>query len=99
MLDNKSPIDWRDILKITNNKPELAKEMVAMLGAELPEMKTSINGAYKSRHYAALLEKIHKLHGSCCYCGVTRLKQIAASLESKLKQQEYQGIDTLVAEL
>ena len=99
MLDNNSPIDWRDILKITNNKPELAKEMVAMLGAELPDMKTSINSAYKNQHYAVLLEKIHKLHGSCCYCGVTHLKNIAATLESKLKQKEHQGLDTLLAEL
>lgn len=99
MLDNNSPIDWRDILKITNNRPELAKEMVAMLGAELPEMKTDINHAHRSKRYAELLEKVHKLHGSCCYCGVPQLKHIAATLEMKLKRQEFQQLDPLLHDL
>ncbi len=99
MLDSNSPIDWRDILKITNNKPELAKEMVAMLGAELPDMKTDINHAHRTKQFRNLLEKVHKLHGSCCYCGVPQLKNIAATLEMKLKRQDYQQIEPLLQAL
>lgn len=99
MLDSNSPIDWRDILNITNNKPELAKEMVAMLGAELPDMKVDINHAHRTKQFPSLLEKVHKLHGSCCYCGVPQLKHIAATLEMKLKRQDYQQIDPLLQAL
>lgn len=99
MLETNSPIDWRDVLKITNNRPELAKEMVAMLGAELPDMKVDINYAHRHKRYPDLLEKVHKLHGSCCYCGVPQLKRIAADLEMKLKRQDFQQLDPLLQAL
>src|SRR3990167_975330 len=99
MTTQNSPIDWQDILKITNNKPELAKEMIAMLGDELPDMQKIINQAYTEKHYPTLLEKVHKLHGSCCYCGVPRLKKITATLETLLKERNYMDLSILMLQL
>ena len=93
MNDQTSPINWQEVLKITNNKPELAKEMVAMLATELPEMKVEIAHLYGQRNYAELLNTVHKLHGSCCYCGVAKLKAITAKVESDLKQGQWQYLE------
>lgn len=99
MIEQNSPIHWHEILRITNNKPELAKEMVAMLCDELPDMQKTINQTFKNQHYAALLETVHKLHGSCCYCGVPDLKKLTATIESKLKEYEYEGLEALIEQL
>jgi two-component system, NarL family, sensor histidine kinase BarA len=99
MIDHKNPIDWHDVMRITNNKPELAKEMLSMFGAELPEMKVTIKAAFQSKNYADLLKNVHKLHGSCCYCGVAKLKKMTADLEIDLKQQQYQQLPKQITEL
>ncbi len=99
MVDANNPIDWQYVLKITNNKPELAKEMISMLGAELPDVKRSINQTYREKKFNQLLDHIHKLHGSCCYCGVPHLREITIKLESSLKQKQYQGLDDWIKEL
>ena len=85
MQESNSPINWQEILKITNHKPELAKEMVSMLAGELPEIKIFIENALTTKNQTELLNHIHKLHGSCCYCGVTKLRQITAQIEKQLK--------------
>jgi len=88
MLHN-SPFDWDSVLKITNDKTELAQEIISMFIAELPIMHININQAYQQKNYAALLEFIHKFHGSCCYCGVPHLKELCKTIENDLKQQNY----------
>lgn len=85
MQENNSPINWQEILKITNHKPELAKEMISMLAGELPDMKMQIESALKNKNQPELINHLHKLHGSCCYCGVTKLRQITAHIEKQLK--------------
>lgn len=80
-----NPIDWPTLLLLTNNKPELAKELVRMFGVELPNVRTEINKTFEREDYSQLQELIHKLHGSCCYTGVNHLKKIASSLEDELK--------------
>lgn len=96
MTEYNNPIDWQDLMKITNNKPELAKEMIGMLSSELPSMQQNISLAYNGKDYAKLLDYIHKLHGSCCYCGVPTLKAITADIESYLKKQEHDKLPQLI---
>jgi len=85
MQESNSPINWQEILKITNHKPELAKEMVSMLAGELPDIKMLIESALKNKNQPDLINHLHKLHGSCCYCGVTKLRQLTAHIEKQLK--------------
>jgi two-component system sensor histidine kinase BarA len=74
-------IDWELAYKLVNGKKDLAKELFEKLVEILPEDKVNINNAFIERDWETLRERVHKLHGGCCYCGVPRLKQCAQLLE------------------
>lgn len=99
-MDNKAQtsktIDWELCLKLANNRPELAKELLTLLVNELPQVRANINEAYENKDYPALHRYIHKLHGATCYCGVPKLKEIAALLEAKLKKSNSDEIKKLL---
>lgn len=92
-------IDWPVALRQSANKEELAKEMLGMLVDYLREIETVVNTALEDEEYPAsdLLHHIHKLHGSCSYSGVPRLRKICASLEQALRNGA--SIDELEPEL
>ncbi len=80
-----SAINWTDCIKQSNNKPDLAQQLLDMLNLELPEFQQSITQAMQSNDIKQLQFITHKLHGACCYCGANDLKKILLSLEGKIK--------------
>lgn len=92
-------IDWSAALRQSANKEDLAKEMLTMLVNYLQEVETVVNMALEDEEYATsdLLHHIHKLHGSCSYSGVPRLRKVCASLEQALRSGV--AIDELEPEL
>ena len=48
----------------------------------LPLEKQRINDDYQKRNWQAFSDRIHKLHGACCYCGVPELKSCVQTLEA-----------------
>ncbi len=78
--------DWHMALKLTGNKPEIAKEMLLQLKKMLPREREAILLCYTTKDYAALREKVHHLHGATCYCGVPRLKNALHHLETIIAQ-------------
>lgn len=89
-------IDWNLSLKLANNREDLAMELLALLMAELPQAQRSINEAYQTQNQETLHHYIHKLHGASCYCGVPRLKEIAALLETKIKNNNEKNLENLL---
>jgi two-component system sensor histidine kinase BarA len=77
--------DWNQALQLAGQKPDLAKDILAMLMAELPQDTARINQAYKDQNYPEMLRLVHKLHGALCYSGMPRLKTVIAKLETTLK--------------
>lgn len=92
-------IDWPVALRQSANKEDLAKEMLGMLVDYLREVETVVNTALEDEEYPVsdLLHHIHRLHGSCSYSGVPRLRKICASLEQALRN--WASIDELEPEL
>ena len=82
-------IDWPTALKQSANKEDLAREMLAMLVDFIPEVERVVTQALEQDSYSPdqLLQVIHKLHGSCSYCGVPRLKALCATLERALRSK------------
>lgn len=99
MTDVKKPIDWQALLKLANQKPELAKEILSMFAGELPILSTAINAAFQKTDYPELKNQIHKLHGSCCYVGTPRLKLLTEQMEELLQAHHHTFIPQLLAEL
>ena len=99
MTKERNPIDWQALLKLTNNNPELAKELVTMLGNELPEMRDKINQAYENQDYESLQNYVHQLHGSCCCTAAVILKEVSSTLEDKLQLQDNDCLTELMPQL
>lgn len=100
-------IDWELSLKLSNNKAELAKELLLMLVADLPGYEADIRIAHTQHNTAELLDHLHKLHGACCYCGVPALRTLVKDAEAEIKREKqvpshevmqllYQQIDDVI---
>ncbi|MDA0149709.1 two-component sensor histidine kinase BarA [Vibrio sp. LaRot3] len=80
-------IDWQAALKQSANKEDLAKEMLQMLIDYMPEVNDIVEQAIDSEDFdiEQLIHHVHKLHGSCSYSGVPRLKKVCATIEKQLR--------------
>ena len=76
--------DWELALKQAAGKEELAKDMLQMLLDFMPEVEMLVNEALDGKDIE-LWPPIHKLHGSCAYSGVPRLKSLCHTIETELK--------------
>ncbi|GAB7206907.1 two-component sensor histidine kinase BarA [Dickeya oryzae] len=79
-------LDWDLALRQAASKPDLARDLLAMLLDFLPEVREQINAVLAGNPPDNLVDIIHKLHGSCSYSGVPRLKQICHYLEQSLRK-------------
>ena len=81
-------------------REDLARDMFSMLLASLEQDAPGINALSESNNRDALLERVHKLHGACRYCGTPRLERAARELEEGLKTEVDDGrLEHLVAAL
>lgn len=69
-------------------KPDLAKELFAMLLNELPELKNLMNMAYQANDPQGFWDHTHKIYGSTAYCGVPALRNSAKALENAIKAEK-----------
>jgi two-component system sensor histidine kinase BarA len=82
-----SRIDWAQALQRAGGKSELALEMLNMLLLSVPETLTLLAKAIESNDCQQVLSIVHKFHGACCYTGVPKLKSLAETIETSLKNK------------
>ncbi|MET4694007.1 Hpt domain-containing protein [Endozoicomonas lisbonensis] len=70
----------------------LADEMLDMLVKGLDNDLETLQRHARHDYHKGLLERVHRLHGSCRYCGVPELEESCYQLESLLKKNDQ--IDT-----
>jgi HPt (histidine-containing phosphotransfer) domain-containing protein len=86
VVDHNQTLDWQLALRQAAMKPDLAREMLQMLIAFMPEVRNKVEEQLVGEQPEGLLDLIHKLHGSCSYSGVPRLKKLCQTLESSCAQ-------------
>ena len=79
-------LDWSLALRQSANKEDLAGDLLQMLIDFLPQVSERVQAIVDGANDDAILALIHKLHGSCSYSGVPRLKQLCGYLEHQLRQ-------------
>ena len=94
-LDHLSVIDWELGIKLAGNKRDLAEEILNMLIKNLPDDMSAITQLYHDKNYLGLLQRVHKLHGAICYCGLPRLKTVLSHLETDLKSHIMDSLPSL----
>ncbi len=81
-----STLDWQLALRQSANKEDLARDLLQMLVDFLPQVTERVNAVAQGKPDEDILSLIHKLHGSCSYSGVPRLKQLCFYLEQQLRK-------------
>jgi len=94
-----SSVDIALSLRLSNNKPALARDMLKMLIAGIAEEKQLILDAMQEGNFVQAGEVIHKLYGSSCYCGVPRLKYISGLLDKLFQKQLYDEAASAIGSL
>jgi len=79
-------LDWPLALRQAANKEDLARDLLQMLIEFLPQVSDRVKAVLEGEGDDTILDLIHKLHGSCSYSGVPRLKQLCFYLEQQLRQ-------------
>ncbi len=82
---DNSPVSVKLSLEKSQNKADLAKDMLEMLLDSLDEHEFLVNLYWSENNINALQEVVHKLHGGCCYCGVPELQSICAEIDKNLQ--------------
>ncbi|TCV99215.1 two-component sensor histidine kinase BarA [Biostraticola tofi] len=77
-------LDWQQALRQAAEKPDLALSLLKMLLNALEDIRTEVELLLSDPERPSPLPMIHKLHGSCCYSGVPRLKRLCADIERQL---------------
>jgi len=84
-VNENATLDWQLALRQAAGKNDLAREMLQMLVAFLPEIRNKVEEQLVGENPEDLVDAIHKLHGSCGYSGVPRLKNLCHLLEQQLR--------------
>lgn len=77
--------DWNESVYLCNGNENLAKEFGEKLFSRLPENKAQLHKLFATKELDELESAVHKLHGTCHYCGVPRLRSASQILEHALK--------------
>jgi two-component system sensor histidine kinase BarA len=83
---NLHVLDHEEGLRLAAGKSDLAADMLAMLLASLDSDREAIRTAREASDHAALIERVHRLHGATRYCGVPQLRAACQRTETLLKQ-------------
>lgn len=92
--DSQLSLDWSLATRQAANKPDLARDLLQMLLDTLPSVEQHVEALLAGHKVEGTFPLIHKLHGSCGYSGVPRLKQLCYTLETGLRK----GTDLLELE-
>ncbi|MDX6041714.1 two-component sensor histidine kinase BarA [Scandinavium lactucae] len=84
-INLNTTLDWQLALRQAANKQNLARDMLQMLVEFLPEIRNKVEEQLVGEQPEELVNAIHKLHGSCGYSGVPRLKNLCHLIEGQLR--------------
>lgn len=90
---------WNDSLRLSNNKTDLAEKLLQMLEDELPSFQKELHQTLQNNDIKKLTDAIHKLHGSCCYTGVPKLRELTSDFESRLKANKLDQLESRVSQI
>ena len=90
-------IDWELCVRLANNKPELAKELLKIFVTDLSIAQTGFHQALQDKDIEKLNSLTHRLLGATCYCGVPRLKAVLTAMEILIKLPDITAMTDLLS--
>ena len=93
---NTTAIDWPLCIQKVSGNRELAVEFLSHFVVELQQNRTEFLQLMSDHDIQGLEQLAHKLHGACCFCGVTQLQHDVAKLETLATKAQH--VDSFHAE-
>ncbi|WP_226702601.1 response regulator [Microbulbifer elongatus] len=84
-------VDISESLNLANQDPSLARDLLRMLLKGLHDDEQELSRMYQEGDLKGLFERIHRLHGGCCYCGVPLLRSATEQLQELLRPLQDQA--------
>jgi two-component system, NarL family, sensor histidine kinase BarA len=75
--------------EFTKNSNKLLRELLTIFAEEIPGLQEEILEAFKLKQKEKLNNLLHKLYGSCIYCGLDRLKECLNNLQETINKNNY----------
>ncbi|MCB1644271.1 MAG: response regulator [Pseudomonadales bacterium] len=98
-VDSGLVFDEKLALKLANNKPSLAFDMLSMFMASLPEDQQTMNNAYEQMDTVRFADTVHKINGATRYCGLPELQDTISQLEEYIKKKQHHRIAPALADV
>ena len=98
-VSRNDPVDRERSIQLAGGNAALADEMLDMLVKGLDNDLETLQRHARHNYHKGLLERVHRLHGSCRYCGVPELEKSCYQLESLLKQDRQIDTSNIQAQL
>lgn len=92
-------VDISDGLNLANQDPGLARDLLRMLLKGLHDDEQELSRLYREKDHKGLFERVHRLHGGCCYCGVPRLRAATEQLQELLRPMHEQDAPQIDREI
>ena len=89
-------INWPLCVKKSSGNEALAVEFLAEFVIELEKNRVQFFQLIEENDLTGLEYLAHKLHGACCFCGVTQLQQQVAHIEERAREVNH--VDALHSE-
>lgn len=92
-------INWESCLSTNNNNPAIAREILVLFLAEIPQLKAQLHSAISNKDIEKSASITHKFQGSCAYCGALTLRDQLEKLEKALNKKEMTSLSPMLNEL
>lgn len=79
-------IDWGQEAELAPNIKGLMRELLKIFAEQIQELRQTINDTFHKKDFQELANVLHKLQGSCVYCGLTRLKITATEATRMIRE-------------
>ncbi|MYM62570.1 response regulator [Pseudomaricurvus sp. HS19] len=89
-------MDLQEALRLANGKSDLARDMLHNLTSKLGDDAETIVELYRQKDLQSLQDRVHRLYGGCCYCGVPELRQASGQLDNYLVNGYHEQLDDAV---
>ncbi|QFT54253.1 response regulator [Microbulbifer sp. THAF38] len=81
-------VDIGESLNLANGDAKLARDMLQMLIDGLMTDERELERLHSLGDIKGMFELTHRMHGGCCYCGVSRLREATCVLQEELRTQQ-----------
>ena len=93
------PVDLSRLARTTGGDVEIELELLRIFLEQTEERLRSLEAALARKDYAQIREDAHSIKGASANVGADRLREIAATLEGRMKTGESERVEAMLKDV